>query len=70
MVGGREKGEMGEKKTAREDLEIFEGTFNHACFSIAKGEYGAAAVLLKRAKRRFFGWRDGGSDADGGYRVV
>lgn len=43
---------VGDKKTPREDLDIFEGTFNAACFSIAKGEYGPAAVLLNRAKRR------------------
>ncbi|KAI5800011.1 hypothetical protein EDC01DRAFT_613135 [Geopyxis carbonaria] len=42
---------VGDKKTTREDLDVFEATFNAACLSIAKGEYNQALILLKRAKQ-------------------
>lgn len=37
-------------KTSREDLESYETAFNAACQAIARGEYGAGYVLLRRAK--------------------
>ncbi|KAF1991075.1 signal recognition particle protein [Aulographum hederae CBS 113979] len=38
------------KRPEREDLEAFEGAYNAACGSIARGELGQGEVLLKRAK--------------------
>ena len=40
----------GRKKPSREDLELFETAYNSACSSIARGELGQGAVLLKRAQ--------------------
>ncbi|KAI9034995.1 signal recognition particle subunit SRP72 [Aspergillus affinis] len=37
-------------RPTRDDLEAFETTYNAACLSIAKGEFGQGEVLLKRAK--------------------
>jgi len=42
---------VGDKKTSREDLDVFESTFNAACLCIATNKFGQAAVLLKRARR-------------------
>jgi len=42
------------RKPSREDLESFEGAYNEACKSIARGEMGKAEILLKRAKGKFF----------------
>lgn len=39
-------------RATRDDLEAFETVYNAACLSIAKGEFGQAELLLKRAK----GW--------------
>jgi len=41
---------VAKEKTKAEDLESFETTFNAACQSIARGEFAAAAMLLKRAR--------------------
>lgn len=41
---------VAKEKTKAEDLESFETTFNAACQSIARGEYAAGAMLLKRAR--------------------
>lgn len=38
------------KKPGREDLEAFETSYNAACGCIARGDLGAGAVLLKRAR--------------------
>jgi signal recognition particle subunit SRP72 len=38
------------RRPGREDLEAFETAYNAACGSIARGEYGQAEMLLKRAK--------------------
>lgn len=38
------------KRPDREDLEAFETAFNAACGSVARGEFGQADVLLKRAR--------------------
>jgi signal recognition particle subunit SRP72 len=37
-------------RPTRDDLEAFETVYNAACLSIAKGEFGQAGILLKRAK--------------------
>ncbi|KAA8909169.1 hypothetical protein FN846DRAFT_1009456 [Sphaerosporella brunnea] len=42
---------VAEKKTAREDLDVFEATFNAACLCIASNKFGQAAILLKRARQ-------------------
>ncbi|KAF8533156.1 hypothetical protein BDD12DRAFT_919352 [Trichophaea hybrida] len=42
---------VGDKKTSREDLDVFEATFNAACLCIATNKFGQAAVLLKRARQ-------------------
>ncbi len=42
------------RRPSREDLESFEGAYNEACKSIARGEMGKAEILLKRAKGKFF----------------
>lgn len=44
-------GSVEAKKPGREDLEAFETTYNAACGSIARGEFGQAEVLLERAKQ-------------------
>jgi signal recognition particle subunit SRP72 len=45
---------VGKRRPSREDLESFEGTYNEACKSIARGEVGQAEILLKRAKGKYF----------------
>ena len=45
---------VGKRRPSREDLESFEGAYNEACKSIARGEMGQAEILLKRAKGKFF----------------
>lgn len=42
--------EKSRKKPTREDLEAFETAYNAACGSIARGDMGQGAVLLKRAR--------------------
>jgi signal recognition particle subunit SRP72 len=44
-------GLVGDKKASREDLDVFEATFNAACLCIASNKFGQAAILLKRARR-------------------
>ncbi|KAK4229826.1 hypothetical protein QBC38DRAFT_534796 [Podospora fimiseda] len=39
-----------EKQPARDDLEAFETAYNAACNCIAKGDFGKAAVFLKRSR--------------------
>ena len=43
---------MRHNRPTRDDLEAFETVYNAACLGIARGEFGQAEVLLKRAK----GW--------------
>lgn len=45
---------VGKRRPRREDLESFEGAYNEACKSIARGEMGKAEILLKRAKGKRF----------------
>jgi signal recognition particle subunit SRP72 len=45
---------VGKRRPSREDLESFEGAYNEACKSIARGEVGQAEILLKRAKGKYF----------------
>ena len=40
-----------EKKVPREDLDVFEATFNAACLAISSNKLAQAGVLLKRARR-------------------
>lgn len=42
--------EKGRKRPSREDLEAFETAYNAACGSIARGDMGQGAILLKRAR--------------------
>ena len=42
--------EASRKKPTREDLEAFETSYNAACGCIARGDYSAGVVLLKRAR--------------------
>lgn len=42
--------EKSRKKPSREDMEGFEMAYNAACGSIARGDMGQGAILLKRAK--------------------
>lgn len=42
--------EKSRKKPSREDLEAFETAYNAACGSIARGDMGQGAILLKRAR--------------------
>jgi signal recognition particle subunit SRP72 len=39
------------KRHTKDDLEVFERSFNAACASIARGEFRQAEVLLNRARR-------------------
>ncbi len=39
-----------EKQPAREDLEAFETAYNAACGCISRGDFGKAAVFLKRSR--------------------
>lgn len=49
---------VAKQRPSRADLESFEGTYNEACKSIARGEMGQAEILLKRAKGKSFIVRD------------
>jgi signal recognition particle subunit SRP72 len=44
---------VGKKRHTKDDLEVFERSFNAACASIARGEFRHAEVLLNRAKRMY-----------------
>jgi signal recognition particle subunit SRP72 len=44
---------VGKRRPSREDMESFEGAYNEACKSIARGEMGQAEILLKRAEGKF-----------------
>jgi signal recognition particle subunit SRP72 len=48
--GNGDKVDSTRKKPGRDDLEAFETTYNAACGSIARGDFGAGSVLLKRAR--------------------
>ncbi|KAE8447970.1 hypothetical protein EG329_010042 [Mollisiaceae sp. DMI_Dod_QoI] len=48
--GNGDKVEQSRKKPSREDLEAFETSYNAACGCIARGDFGAGGVLLKRAR--------------------
>ncbi len=45
------KGDLvGNRKASREDLDVFEVTFNAACLCIARNEFTQAGILLRRAR--------------------
>lgn len=48
--GNGDKVEKSRKLLVREDLEAFETTYNAACGCVARGDFGAGSVLLKRAR--------------------
>ena len=48
--GNGDKIEQSRKRPGREDLEAFETAYNAACGYIARGEFGAGSLLLKRAR--------------------